>query len=254
MTLHNILVVFGVYAVIKFIFWSDAFISHFIFADMDFEPLVPENARLWGHILRRSNLRYVKIVVEHFDERQGETFRNSCLGFLSEGLSRPLGKEIFGCDEKEREAVSYTVHGFPITVQIWAFEAVLEISDRFVRHLASRLDINKTTVEAYLHVYATLRPTEVECGQPYITTLVLFDDRPVPALDDLARDIVSPQFRAERVGTPEEGTSKDETSDESHEGSGTSGEEEELGANDSGEAKGEDSEDHDNGASDGDRV
>ncbi|CAA2980490.1 serine threonine- kinase CDL1-like [Olea europaea subsp. europaea] len=58
----------------------------------------------------------------------------------------------------------------------------------------------------------------------------------------------------ERVRTLEETTSEDETSDEAHEGSGTSGEEEESGANDSEEAEGEDSKDHDSGDSDGDRV
>ncbi|CAA3007991.1 MICOS complex subunit MIC60 [Olea europaea subsp. europaea] len=62
-------------------------------------------------------------------------------------------------------------------------------------------------------------------------------------------DNVAPQFHAERLGTPEEGISEDETSDEAHEGSGTSGEEE-LGADDSGETEGEDSEDYDSGDSD----
>ncbi|CAA3000338.1 Hypothetical predicted protein [Olea europaea subsp. europaea] len=51
---------------------------------MDFESLVPENARLRGHVSQRSNLRYIKTVVEHLDERQWADFRNSCLGFLSE--------------------------------------------------------------------------------------------------------------------------------------------------------------------------
>ncbi|CAA2977864.1 Hypothetical predicted protein [Olea europaea subsp. europaea] len=90
--------------------------------------------------------------------------------------------------------------------------------------MISPLDINKVTAAAYLHVYATLRPTEAERGQPYIATLVSLDDRPVPALDDLARDSVASQFHAERVGTPEEGTSEDETSNEAHEGNETSGE------------------------------
>ncbi|CAA2980185.1 Hypothetical predicted protein [Olea europaea subsp. europaea] len=67
-------------------------------------------------------------------------------------------------------------------------------------------------------------------------------------------DGVAPQFHAERLGTPEEDTSKDETSDEAHKGSKTNGEEKESGADDSGEAKGEDSEDHDSGNSDGDRA
>ncbi|CAA3008020.1 Hypothetical predicted protein [Olea europaea subsp. europaea] len=68
------------------------------------------------------------------------------------------------------------------------------------------------------------------------------------------RDSVAPQFQAERIGTPKEGTSEDETSDEAHDGGGTSGEEEESGADKSREAKGEDLEEHDSGDSDGDRV
>ncbi|CAA2961561.1 Hypothetical predicted protein [Olea europaea subsp. europaea] len=64
----------------------------------------------------------------------------------------------------------------------------------------------------------------------------------------------APQFHAERLGTPEESTSDDDTSDESHGRSGTSGEEEESGVDDSGEVEGEDLEDHDSGDSEGDRV
>ncbi|CAA2952079.1 Hypothetical predicted protein [Olea europaea subsp. europaea] len=105
-----------------------------------------------------------------------------------------------------------------------------------------------------LHVYATLHPTKTERGQPHIVTLVLFNDHPVLALDDLARDSVASQFQAERIGTPKEGTSEDETSDEAHDGGGTSGEEEESGADESEEAKGEDSKEHDSGDSDGDRA
>ncbi|CAA2946308.1 Hypothetical predicted protein [Olea europaea subsp. europaea] len=90
--------------------------------------------------------------------------------------------------KKKEKAISYTVHDFPIAVQ--------------------------------LHVYVTLRPTEIERGQPHIATLVLFDDRPVPALDDLVRNSVAPQFYAERLGTAEEGTFEDETSDEAHKDSG----------------------------------
>ncbi|CAA2992940.1 Hypothetical predicted protein [Olea europaea subsp. europaea] len=69
---------------------------------MDFEYLVPKNARLRANISQRSNLRYVKTVLEHFDDRQRTDFLNSCLGFLSE---------------------------------IWAFEAMPEIGDRFARRL-----------------------------------------------------------------------------------------------------------------------
>ncbi|CAA3002109.1 Hypothetical predicted protein [Olea europaea subsp. europaea] len=52
--------------------------------DMDFEPFVPENARLWGHISQRSNIWYVKTVIKHFDKQQQAEFHNSCLGFLAE--------------------------------------------------------------------------------------------------------------------------------------------------------------------------
>ncbi|CAA2966458.1 Hypothetical predicted protein [Olea europaea subsp. europaea] len=69
---------------------------------MDFEYLVLKNAQLRAHISQRSNLRYVKTVLEHFDDRQRTDFRNSCLGFLSE---------------------------------IWAFEAMPEIGDRFAWRL-----------------------------------------------------------------------------------------------------------------------
>ncbi|CAA3000337.1 Hypothetical predicted protein [Olea europaea subsp. europaea] len=166
------------------------------------------------------------------------------------------------------KAVSYTVHGFPIAIHIWAFEAVPEIGDRFSQRLGERSprllgwtstkQSQQHTYDAFfknvqLHVYATLRPIEIERGQPRIATLVLFNDHPVPALDDLARDSVVPQFQAERIGTPKEGTFEDETSDEAHDGGGTSGEEEESGADESGEAEGEDSEEHDSGDSDGDR-
>ncbi|CAA2998710.1 Hypothetical predicted protein, partial [Olea europaea subsp. europaea] len=51
---------------------------------MEFEFLILEYARLWAYISQRSNLKYVKTVLEHFDERKHEDFRNSCLGFLAE--------------------------------------------------------------------------------------------------------------------------------------------------------------------------
>ncbi|CAA3023431.1 Hypothetical predicted protein [Olea europaea subsp. europaea] len=143
-------------------------------------------------------------------------------GRLIRGFGGRWVRKFLYATKKKENAVSYTVHDFPIAVQ--------------------------------LHVYMTLHPTEVERGQPHITPLVPFDDCPVPALDDLARDNVAPQFHIESLGTPEEGTSEDETSDDAYEGCGTSGEEEESGADDSGETEDEDSEDHDSGDSDSDRA
>ncbi|CAA3003884.1 Hypothetical predicted protein [Olea europaea subsp. europaea] len=45
-----------------------------------------------------------------------------------------------------------------------------------------------------LHVHTTPRPTEAERDLPYIASLVLFSDRPVQFLDDLARRVVGLQF------------------------------------------------------------
>ncbi|CAA2956947.1 Hypothetical predicted protein [Olea europaea subsp. europaea] len=46
---------------------------------MEFKFRIPEDARLRAH-----NLKYVKIVMDHFDERQREDFRNSSLSYLAQ--------------------------------------------------------------------------------------------------------------------------------------------------------------------------
>ncbi|CAA2959632.1 Hypothetical predicted protein [Olea europaea subsp. europaea] len=51
---------------------------------MEFEFHIPEDARLRAHILQRSNLKLVKTVMDHFNERRWEDFRNSSLGYLAE--------------------------------------------------------------------------------------------------------------------------------------------------------------------------
>ncbi|CAA3002373.1 Hypothetical predicted protein [Olea europaea subsp. europaea] len=51
---------------------------------MEFEFLIPEDAQLRAHIFQRSNLKYVKTVMDHIDERQHEDFRNSPLGYLAD--------------------------------------------------------------------------------------------------------------------------------------------------------------------------
>ncbi|CAA2970410.1 Hypothetical predicted protein [Olea europaea subsp. europaea] len=327
---------------------------------MDFESLVPENARLRGYVSQRSNMRYIKIVVKHFDERQRADFRNSCLGFLSEvpdlQFSAQLIQQlVFYCIQTNKwHELWFDLQGHlaRFGIQVYALvtglrcgllsddnvmDRVLDkrrLKDKYFKHVdkisyaqleqtflrsstprADRyklslalvierifnapdnnvgidmetlsivndldlfflypwgrisygrlikgflfrghwarkfLDATKKKEKAQrsydaffknvqLHVYATLRPTETERGQPHIATLVLFNDHHVPALDDLARDSVAPQFQAERMGTPKEGTSENETSDEAHDGGGISGEEEESGADESGEDEGEDS-------------
>lgn len=44
-------------------------------------------------------------------------------------------------------------------------------------------------------MYATLRPTDEECDQPHISSTVPFEDTLVPELDDIAKNMVDPQFR-----------------------------------------------------------
>ncbi|CAA2957854.1 Hypothetical predicted protein [Olea europaea subsp. europaea] len=51
---------------------------------MDFQFLVPENVRLPAHISQRSNLKYVKTVMDNFDDRLRAEFRDSCLGFFAD--------------------------------------------------------------------------------------------------------------------------------------------------------------------------
>ncbi|CAA3014145.1 Hypothetical predicted protein [Olea europaea subsp. europaea] len=59
---------------------------------------------------------------------------------------------------------------------------------------ASELDVYQTAATPDLHVFATLRPTEAELGQPCISTLLPFEDRTVPVLDEVARDIIPTQL------------------------------------------------------------
>ncbi|CAA3019852.1 Hypothetical predicted protein [Olea europaea subsp. europaea] len=105
--------------------------------------------------------------------------------------------------------VNYTIHEFSIVMQIWAYEAIPELDERFGEHVGERSprllcwtstkQPQQRTYDAFfrdvqLHVHATLRPTEAERDLPYITSLVPFFDRLVQFLDDLARRIFGPQF------------------------------------------------------------
>ncbi|CAA3019849.1 Hypothetical predicted protein [Olea europaea subsp. europaea] len=228
---------------------------------MDFEYLIPKNARLRAHILQRSNLR--------------------------------LGRKFVDATNKKEKAVTYTVHDFPIVMQIWAFEVMPEIWDRFARrlgHQSPRLlswtctkQPQQRTYDAFFknikvsdcvsctrfpcvvsryicgdtqflyvaaHVSTTLRPIEAELGQPYISTLLSFEDCIVPALDDVARDIIPSQLHPEPLASGENvGNSRgecalvsngrgsednDESGDSDDEGAG-----EEIGGDKSGDSNGE---------------
>ncbi|CAA3015062.1 Hypothetical predicted protein [Olea europaea subsp. europaea] len=54
-----------------------------------------------------------------------------------------------------------------------------------------------------LHVSATLCPTEAELGQPCISTLLPFEDRTVPMLDEVARDIIPAQLHPDPLPSGE---------------------------------------------------
>ncbi|CAA2971319.1 Hypothetical predicted protein [Olea europaea subsp. europaea] len=53
---------------------------------MEFQFLVPENVRLSVRISQRSNLKYIKTVMDNFDNRLRADFRDSCLRFLADAL------------------------------------------------------------------------------------------------------------------------------------------------------------------------
>ncbi|XP_022890387.1 uncharacterized protein LOC111405644 isoform X1 [Olea europaea var. sylvestris] len=99
-------------------------------------------------------------------------------------------------------------------MQVWAFEAIPEIGERFGQRVGERLprilrwsarkQPQHRTYDAFfknvqLHVYATLRPTDAEAEQPYLSSLVPYDDPPVPVLDDIARNVVAPQIHSLHV-------------------------------------------------------
>ncbi|CAA2944832.1 transcription factor MYB44-like [Olea europaea subsp. europaea] len=51
---------------------------------MEFDYCIPEETRLRAHISQRSNLKYVKTVMDVFDDRQRDEFRNSPFRYLAE--------------------------------------------------------------------------------------------------------------------------------------------------------------------------
>ncbi|CAA3009826.1 Hypothetical predicted protein [Olea europaea subsp. europaea] len=51
---------------------------------MEFQFWVPENVQLPARISQRSNLKYIKTVMDHLDDRLRADFLNSCLGFLTD--------------------------------------------------------------------------------------------------------------------------------------------------------------------------
>ncbi|CAA2960263.1 Hypothetical predicted protein [Olea europaea subsp. europaea] len=189
---------------------------------MEFDYCIPEEARLRAHISQRSNLNYRRLLYE---------FR----GFWA--------KKFLKAKRRQEKEVTYTIHGFSISMQVWAYEAVLEIGERFGQRVGERMprllrwsarkQPQHRTYDAFfknvwLHVYATLRPTDAEVKKQYFSTLVSYDDPPVPMLDEIARNVVGPQFNASHGGSGSGGQLVRQESDDGV-SSGGSGEDETSG-------------------------
>ncbi|CAA3000664.1 Hypothetical predicted protein [Olea europaea subsp. europaea] len=164
--------------------------------------------------------------------------------------------------------------------EIWAFKAIPEIGDRFARrlgHQSPRLlswtctkQPQHRTYDAFfknikMHVSATLCPTEAELGQPYISTLLSFEDRTVPVLDEVTRDINPAQLHPDPL--PSEGNvgnSRGECTMVSSGGGSEDDDElgnsederarEETGGDKSGDSNGEASDEGDSGDSEDDHT
>ncbi|CAA3000433.1 Hypothetical predicted protein [Olea europaea subsp. europaea] len=215
---------------------------------------------------------------------------------LIRGFRCRMGRTFVDATNKKEKAVTYIVHDFPIAMQVLHTNFVQRIHyfiknlltlvpSMFNSHLlsavtdlgirgnarnwgsvcsvigssipmASELDVYQTAAATDLHAFATLRPTEAELGQPYISTLLPFEDRTVPALDDVARDTIPSQLHPEPLASGGNvGNSKgesalvscgggseddDESGDSDDEGAG-----EEIGGDKSGDSNGEASDEGD---------
>ncbi|CAA2980417.1 transcription factor bHLH128-like [Olea europaea subsp. europaea] len=102
-------------------------------------------------------------------------------------------------------------HASTHIISVWAFEFISKIGERFGQRVGERLprilrwstrkQPQHRTYDAFfknvqLHVYATLRPTDAEAEQPYLSFLVPYDDPPMPVLDDIVRTVVVPQIHS----------------------------------------------------------
>lgn len=106
-------------------------------------------------------------------------------------------------------------------------------------------------------MYPTLRPTEVKRELLYVSTLVHYEDHTVPVLDDIIRNIVTPQFHVERSDNGgDDHPSREKSDDGQSSRSGLNGPDDhdgslasdcdDLSAEDSGDENGDGSTDDDN--------
>ncbi|CAA2938467.1 Hypothetical predicted protein [Olea europaea subsp. europaea] len=193
--------------------------NHLDRGQMEFDFCIPKYARLRAHILQWNNLKYVKTVMDHFDDRQREDFCNSPFRYLAKVpeiqfsaqliqqlvfrtiridkvnelwfsvqgnlmrfglqeytlvtglrcsvfpvgddfdrvLERRLLKERVGyrrllhgfqgfwakkfqkTKRRQEKEITYTIHDFPIAMQVWAYEAVPEIGEHFGQQVGERM-------------------------------------------------------------------------------------------------------------------
>ncbi|CAA3025110.1 Hypothetical predicted protein [Olea europaea subsp. europaea] len=161
--------------------------------------------------------------MNNLDDRLRADFHSSYLGFLTDvseiqfsaQLIQALVCQGIHCDKSHELWFNVQGHLTRFGLQKYAIVTRLHTGsfsegDRYTKALEKRrlkekfghmrscpnpafvLDLYQTTAAVYLHVHATLRPTEAERDLPYIVSLVPFSDRPVQFLDDLARSVVGP--------------------------------------------------------------
>ncbi|CAA2959800.1 Hypothetical predicted protein [Olea europaea subsp. europaea] len=238
---------------------------------MEFDYCIPKEVRLRAHISQRSNLKYVKTVMDLFDDRQRGEFRNSPFGYLAEVAEIQFSTQLI------QQLVFRTIRTDKVN-ELWfnvqgnmmrfglqeytlvtglrcgvfpegdEFDRVLErrrLKERFgrtrqfprlgnvlVKELGNDchdcLGGPHENNHSILHVYATLRPIDAEGKQQYFSTLVPYDDPPVPVLDEIVRNVVGPQFNASHGGSESGGQLVRQESDDGV-SSGGSGEDETSG-------------------------
>ncbi|CAA2965345.1 Hypothetical predicted protein [Olea europaea subsp. europaea] len=89
---------------------------------------------------------------------------------LLHGFRGSFARKFQKAKRRKEKEITCTVHGFPIAMQVWAFEEILEIGERFDQR--------------------------VEAEQPYLSSLMLYDDPLVPMLDDIVRTVVASQIHS----------------------------------------------------------
>ncbi|CAA3030201.1 Hypothetical predicted protein [Olea europaea subsp. europaea] len=169
---------------------------------MEFEFRIPKDVRLRAHISQRNNLKYVKIVMDHFDEWQCQDFRNSTLGYLAEvpniQFSAQLIQELvfrIVCTDKVNE-LWFNVQGhlMRFDLQEYALMTGLRCGVSPEGDDFDRL-IQRTRLKESCMCTPHFVPPMQRLNNPTFP-YVLYDDPLVPMVDDIARTTVAPQFNA----------------------------------------------------------